>query len=112
MYNVLVMNNQLKLGKHKFFPKKNRRRKKRIPLRERSVFYRLVRLFFKRHIDFIKGGFALSLFVTYLIALCIALFGDTEQDREMRKPNQDYYKNLKNNLDNQSNPCYYIHRTL
>lgn len=106
------MNKQLKLGKHKFFSKKNRKRKRKIPLRERSVFYRLVRLFFKQHINFIKAGCTLSLIVTCFISLCIVLFSDTEHDREMRKPNQDYYKNYKNNLDNHPNPCYYIHATL
>lgn len=106
------MNKRLKLGKHKFFSKKNRKRKKKIPLKKKNIFYRLMRLFFKQHINFIKAGFTLSLIVTCFISLCIVLFGDTEHDREMRKPNQDYYKNYKNNLDNQSNPCYYIHVTL
>ena len=106
------MNEQFKLGKNKFFVKKNRKRKKRTPLRERSIFYRLVRLFFKRHINFIKFALFLSLFFSYTIVLCIALFGDTERDREMRKPNQDYYKKCKKSLDKSSKPCYYIHATL
>lgn len=111
-YNLLVMNNQIVLGKNKFFSKKNRKRKKKILLKNRNLFYRLVRLFLMRHENEIKLAFFLSFMISFPLSVCMLLFADTNYDREMRKPNQDYYRNHKNCLDNQHDSCYYIHRTL
>lgn len=109
-YNVLVMNNQLKLGKNKFFSKKNRKRKRKLLLKQKNLFYRLVRLFLKRH----KNEFILTLFLSFSLSvpmICFTiLFADTDYDKEMRKPNQDYFKSFKNT---KTDDChYYIHNSL